>query len=147
MATLIAIRDAGLPAPCAGVAMSPWVDLEGTGESVRTKASVDLLVQGEALKMMAAMFLAGQDPRTPLASPLHADLSKLPAVYIQVGGDETLLDDSTRLCTRLAAAGNAVRLDVFPEMQHVFQINAGNLPEADDAVARIGAFLQTHFGR
>jgi acetyl esterase/lipase len=68
-------------------------------------------------------------------------------VYVQVGGDETLLDDATRLATRLAHAGTAVRLDVFPEMQHVFQINAGNLPEADDAVARIGAFLQTHFGR
>jgi monoterpene epsilon-lactone hydrolase len=147
MATLVAIRDAGLPAPCAGVALSPWVDLEGTGESVRTKASVDLLIHGEGLKMMAAMFLAGQDPRTPLAAPLYADVSKLPAVYIQVGGDEVLLDDSTRLATVLAAAGNAVRLDVFPEMQHVFQINAGNLPEADDAVARIGAFLQTRFGR
>jgi monoterpene epsilon-lactone hydrolase len=146
MGALVAIREAGLPAPCAGVAMSPWVDLEGTGDSMRTNAKVDLLVQAGGLKMMAAMFLAGQDPRTPLASPLHADLSRLPPVYIQVGGDETLLDDSTRLATRLAAAGNPVRLDVFPEMQHVFQMYAGNLPEADGAVARVGAFLRTRFG-
>jgi len=147
MATLVAIRDAGVPAPCAAVGMSPWVDLEGTGESMRTKAGVDLLIQREALQPMAAMFLAGQDPHTPLAAPLYADLTGLPPVYLQVGGDETLLDDSTRLATRLAAAGNAVRLDVFPEMQHVFQINAGNLPEADDAVSRTGAFLRTRFGR
>ncbi len=146
IATLVAIRDAGLPSPCAAVVMSPWVDLEGTGDSIRTKASVDLLVQGEALKMMASMFLAGKDARTPLACPLYAEVSRLPPVYVQVGGDETLLDDSTRLATRLAAAGNAVRLEVFPEMQHVFQINAGNVPEADDAVARSGAFLRGRFG-
>jgi acetyl esterase/lipase len=68
-------------------------------------------------------------------------------LYIQVGGDETLLDDSTRLATRAAHAGVEVRLDVFPEMQHVFQVMAGQIPEADDAVARIGAFLRERFGR
>jgi monoterpene epsilon-lactone hydrolase len=95
---------------------------------------------------MADMFLAGADAHDPLAAPLHADLSGLPALYIQVGGDETLLDDALRLASNAAHAGVPVRLDAFPEMQHVFQLGAGNIPEADDALHRIGVFLRESLG-
>jgi epsilon-lactone hydrolase len=147
LATLLAIKEAGLPQPAAAVPMSPWVDLEGIGESMDKMAEVDLMVQREGLKQMADMYLNGGDARHPTAAPLYGDLRGLAPLYIQVGGDETLLDDSTRLATRAAHAGVEVRLDVFPEMQHVFQVMAGQIPEADDAVARIGAFLRERFGR
>jgi acetyl esterase/lipase len=146
MATLIAIRDRGLPNPAAGVPMSPWVDMEATGPSMHTKADVDLMVAAPGLKMMAALFLNGAHARDPLAAPLHADLAGIAPIYVQVGGEEALLDDSTRLATNAAAAGVDVRLDVFPEMQHVFQLSAGNLPEADDAIERIAAWLRPKLG-
>jgi acetyl esterase/lipase len=95
---------------------------------------------------MADAFLQGQDPRDPLAAPLHADLRGLCPLYIQVGEDETLLDDSVRLDARAREAGVESRLDVFPGMQHVFQMAAGTTPEADDAVARIGAWLKPKLG-
>ena len=142
MAALVAIRDRGLPAPAGGLGISPWVDLEGVGESMTTNAEADLMVGADALKMMADAYLQGQDARQPLAAPLYADLRGLPPLYIQVGGDETLLDDSTRLASRAAAAGVAVRLDVFPEMQHVFHLSAGNMPEADEAIARAGTWIR-----
>ena len=142
MATLVAIRDRGLPNPAAGVPMSPWIDLEATGASMRTKADVDLMVAAAGLMMMAELFLNGRTARDPLAAPLHADLAGIAPIYVQVGGEETLLDDSTRLATNAAAAGVDVRLDVFPEMQHVFQLSAGNMPEADDAIERIAAWLR-----
>ena len=147
LATLLAIKDAGLPQPAAAVPMSPWVDLEGIGESMDAKAEHDLMVQRDGLKQMADMYLNGADARHPTAAPLYGDLRGLAPLYIQVGGDETLLDDSTRLASRAAHAGVEVRLDVFPEMQHVFQVMAGQVPEADDAVARIGAFLRERLGR
>ena len=146
VATLLAIRDAGLPQPAAAVPMSPWVDLEGTGDSMKAMADLDLLIGEIALKTTAEHFLGGQSAQDPLAAPLHADLTGIAPLYIQVGGHETLLDDSTRLATRAAAAGVDVRLDVFPEMQHVFQMAVGNVPEADDAVARIGAYLRPRLG-
>jgi monoterpene epsilon-lactone hydrolase len=142
MALLLAIRDAGLAQPSAAVPMSPWVDLEGIGESMTTKAGDDLMVNASALKEMADHYLQGADPRQATASPIYGDLRGIAPLYIQVGGEETLLDDSTRLATRAAHAGVAVRLDVFPEMQHVFQSFAGVLPESDDAIARIGEFLR-----
>ena len=142
IATLLAIRDQGLAHPVAAVALSPWIDLEGTGESMTSRAHVDLMVDGPALKVMADLFLNGQSPHDPLAAPLHADFTGLPPIYIQVGDEETLLDDSSRLAERAGAAGVDVRIDVFPEMQHVFQMSVGNLPEADEAVAKIGEYVR-----
>ncbi len=146
MSTLVKLRDDATPLPAAGVPISPWVDLEGTGESMQSKAETDVLVGLDGLKQMADMFLSGQDARDPLAAPLYADLSGLPPIYVVVGGDETLLDDSTRLVTNAAHAGVAVRLDSYPEMQHVFPMAAGNMPEADDAVQRMTAFVRDAMG-
>jgi epsilon-lactone hydrolase len=146
VATLLKIRDDGLPIPAAGVPLSPWIDLEGTGDSMQSRADVDLIVDGTVIKGMADMFLGGQSSHDPYAAPLHADLAGLPPLYIQVGDEETLLDDSTRLAANAEAAGVEVRLDVFPEMQHVFQMAAGNMPEADDAVDRIAAWLRPRLG-
>ena len=92
---------------------------------------------------MAAMYLAGQDPRTPLAAPLYADLSRLPPLLIQVGTAETLLDDSTRLAERARQAGVAVSLETWEDMIHVWQAFASLLPEGQQAIERIGAFIKT----
>jgi epsilon-lactone hydrolase len=146
LATLLKLRADGLPQPAAAVPISPWTDMEGLGESMQTNAERDVLVRAGELKGMTDLFLGGGDPRDPLAAPVHGDYSGLCALYIQVGGDETLLDDARRVETRARAHGVNVELDVFPEMQHVFQMAAGNMPEADDAVARIGTFLRARLG-
>jgi len=146
VATLLSIRQNGLPMPAAAMPMSPWVDMEGTGESMTSRADRDVLVQAETIKGMADAFLQGHDARDPLAAPLHADLSGLCPLYIQVGDDETLLDDSIRLADRARAAGVEVRLDVFPEMQHVFQMAAGTMPEADEAIERLAAWGRPRLG-
>jgi len=141
VATLVALRDRGVPLPAAGVCLSPWVDLEGSGESMTTKAAVDPMVQRDGLRRMAEMYLAGQPPRTPLAAPLYADLSGLPPLLIQVGTAETLLDDSTRLAERARKAAVEVHLDPWEDMIHVWQAFP-MLPEAQQAVERIGAFVR-----
>jgi acetyl esterase/lipase len=146
VATLLSLRDHGLPQPAAAVPISPWVDMEATGTSMTTNADKDVLVQEAVLKGMVEAFIQGGDARDPLAAPLHGDLTGICPLYIQVGGDETLLDDSVRLADRAKAAGVEVRIDVFPEMQHVFQMAAGTMPEADDAVRRIGEWLRPRLG-
>jgi monoterpene epsilon-lactone hydrolase len=140
-ATLVAIRDAKLPTPAAGVMLSPWVDLEGLGESMTTRLEADPVVRKEGLVGMAQAYLQGQDPRTPLAAPLYADLKGLPPLLIQVGDAETLLDDSKRLDARAKAAGVRTRLEVWPEMIHVWQLFASYLPEGQQAVDGIGKFI------
>lgn len=146
VATLVALRDAGDPLPAAGVCLSPWVDLEGLGESMTTKAKDDPMVQWDGLARMARAYLRDADARTPLAAPLHADLAGLPPLLVQVGTAETLLDDSTRLAGRARAAGVEVELEVWDDMIHVWHAFAGLLPEADQAIARIGEFVGKRIG-
>jgi epsilon-lactone hydrolase len=141
VAALVAIRDAKLATPAAGICMSPWVDLEGLGESMKTRAQADPVVQREALVGMAGAYLQGKDPRTPLAAPLYADLKGLPPLLIQVGDAETLLDDSNRLAARAKAAGVQVKLEVWPEMIHVWQLFASFLPEGQEAIDGINRFI------
>jgi monoterpene epsilon-lactone hydrolase len=144
VATLVAILDAKFPTPGAGICLSPWVDMEGIGESMKTRAEADPVVQREGLVGMAQAYLQGKDPRTPLAAPLYADLKGLPPLLIQVGDAETLLDDATRISDRAKAAGVQVKLEVWPEMIHVWQMFASFLPEGRQAIDVIGKFILDH---
>ncbi|MGH7932408.1 MAG: alpha/beta hydrolase, partial [Candidatus Binataceae bacterium] len=109
VATLVALRDAGQPLPAVGVCLSPWTDMENTGASMTTKAKADPVVQREMVGVIAKLYLGGKDPRSPLASPLYAELRGLPPLLIQVGENETLLDDSNRLAEKAKAAGVQVK--------------------------------------
>jgi acetyl esterase/lipase len=146
VATLLAIRDAKLPLPGAGACLSPWVDLEGIGESMTTKAGVDPIVQKTGLLQMAAAYLGGKDPRTPLAAPLYADLSGLPPLLIQVGTAETLLDDASRLAERARKAGVTVSYEPWESMIHVWHLFAPMLDEGQQAIDRIGEFVRKQAG-
>jgi epsilon-lactone hydrolase len=145
IATLVSARDAGLPQPAAAVVFSPWTDLEGIGASMDSNVGVDLMIERQTMFGVGQLYLAGADVRSPLASVIYADLHGIAPLLIQVGGHEVLLDDSTRLAVTAAHAGVAVTLEVFPEMQHVFQTALGQLPESDDALARAGAFIKRRF--
>jgi len=143
-ATLVAIRNAKLPVPAAGALLSPWVDMEGIGESMTSKDSVDPMVHKEGLLGMAKAYLGGQNPRTPLAAPLYADLTGLPPLLIQVGTSETLLDDASRLAERAKKAGVNVTYEPWQNMIHVFQLFAPMLDEGQQAIEKIGAFVRKH---
>jgi monoterpene epsilon-lactone hydrolase len=144
--TMLSLRDQNIGQPAAGVPISPWGDMEGLGGTMTTNADKDVLVGAEMLEVMATMFLSGGDSKDPLAAPIYADYSGLAPLYIQVGGDETLLDDTVRIVAKAEEAGVDVTSEVFPEMQHVFQFASGRMPEADDAVAKIGKYLRPRLG-
>lgn len=142
LSTLVALRDGRGPMPAAGVCMSPWVDLEGVGESMTTKAHMDPFVQRESIQFLAGMYIGDRDPRMPLAAPLYADLHGLPPLFIQVSTEETLLDDSVRFAARAREAGVEVVLDEWEDMVHDFEIFAPILPEAQQAIERVGEFIR-----
>lgn len=141
LAALVALRDAGEPMPAAAVVLSPWTDLALTGASMQTRAAVDVMIKPAGMAETAETYLAGQDPRHPYASPLYADLHGLPPVLVHVGDAEVILDDSTRLAARARDHGVDVTLEVWDEMPHVWHAFAGLLPEADQAIERIGSWL------
>lgn len=147
MATLLSLKDDKDPLPAAAVCISPMVDLEGTGESMTTKADVDPMIAPGSVKTLVALFLGEHgDPKDPLASPLLGDLSGLPPVLIQVGESEVLLSDSERLAAKITEAGGEAELEVWPEMVHVWHGSAGFVPESDQAIERIGQWLKPRLG-
>lgn len=143
---ILTIRDKGLPMPAACMPMSPYYDMEFKGASMETNAEVDVLVSREIAQSMGSTFLGDASPTDPLANPLFAELKDFPPTYIQVGGDETLLDDSLRFETKAKAAGVDISVEVFPEMQHVFQFMVGLAPEADDAVQKMAKWVKPKIG-
>lgn len=141
VATLVRLRELGLPLPAAGAVVSPWVDLEFEGASITLNAPYDYVTRSH-LEVCRKWLIGDANPRNPIVSPLHADLRGLPALMIQVGGAEALLDDSLRLAARARDAGVEVDLDVHPDMPHVWHIFASFLPEARRALAMLGEFVE-----
>jgi acetyl esterase/lipase len=141
LGSLVALRDAGEPMPAAVVLLSPWTDLALTGESLRTRADVEMMIKPAGMPETAGLYLAGADPCHPYASPLYAELTGIPPLLIHVGDAEVIRDDSTRLAARARAAGVPVTIEVWDEMPHVFPAFAGFLPEADQAIEQIGRWL------
>jgi monoterpene epsilon-lactone hydrolase len=146
VATALRARDAKLPLPAALVLFSPWLDMTVSGETFASNREKDPFFKREVVEMLARMHFGSGDPRDPQLSPLFADLRGLPPTYVQVGGDETLLDESRRFVERAKQVGADVRIDVFPEMLHTFQMAAGRARESDEALHRVGEWLRPKLG-
>jgi epsilon-lactone hydrolase len=134
--TQLRARDESLELPAATLLMSPWVDFEVIGETMQSNAASEALFTPQQIKQLADAYRGDTSAQDPHITPLYGDLSGFGPIYIQVGDQEVLLADGRRLAERARHAGVEVRLDIFPEMQHTFQMMAGRAPEADDAINR-----------
>lgn len=141
VATAIALRDRGYELPAALICISPWVDLTCSGDSVTTRARQERILSPAGLAADARLYAGAEQLDSPTVSPLFADLSGLPPMMIQVGDDEVLLDDATRLADAARHAGVTVSLQIWPRLWHVWHLYAGLLPEADAAIRAIADFV------
>ena len=143
VAAMLAIREAELAQPACGWCISPWVDMEGIGESMSSKAEADPMVQKAGLLEMANLYLGGARPRSPLAAPIYADLRGLAPLLIQVGAAETLLDDAIRLAKVAGAADVRVDLQIWPEMVHVWHLFHPELKTGLRAIQEGGSYVRS----
>jgi monoterpene epsilon-lactone hydrolase len=144
---LLRLRDQDLPQPAAAMIISGWVDMDLTGGSYESNRRTDIFFSKELVSSLVANILGENgDRRDPYASPLYADMKGFPPIFMQAGADETLLDDSRMFAERASKSGVDVRLDVFPEMLHSFQMMAGRAPEADEAIGRFAEWVRPKLG-
>ena len=145
LATLLTAREQGVDQPNAAIGISAWTDLAITGETIQTRADADPLITDPAMVSgMAAQYLGDASADDPLASPLYADYAGLPPLLLQVGDAEILLSDTTRVTERAREAGVDVTEEVWDEMFHVWHQFAPMLPEGQEAIQRIGEFINQH---
>jgi acetyl esterase/lipase len=137
-------EDEDADPPAAIVCLSPLTDMEATGATMESNAHLDPVISRATLQQVIPMYLGEADARDPLVSPLYGEYEGFPPLLIQVGTREVLLDDAVRVADRARQAGVDVVLDVADEMPHVWQMFAGFLPEAEDAIARVARFVGRH---
>lgn len=139
---MVAARNANLPLPAGGVAISPWANLEHTGASMSNRDGIDPIVTKAALDLIARRFLNGALANNPEASPVFADVRGLPPILVQIGENEVMLSDAIRLATHLAENRVRTSLEVWPNMFHVWPIFADILPEGRQALENAARFLE-----
>lgn len=145
LSLLLRLRDARQALPAAAVLMSAWTDLTASGASYGTRADSDPIHQRQMIVAMARNYLGKEgNAADPLVSPLFANLHGLPPLLAQVGGRETVLDDSRDFVARAKEAGVDATLQVWDQMIHVFQQFPAQLPEARAAIDNMGDFLRRH---
>jgi acetyl esterase/lipase len=142
LASLLRLRDAGVPLPACAVCFSPWTDLAGTGESQRLNDGRCAMFRTENNDEFAPAYLGDASPRDPYASPAYADLAGLPPLLLQVGSTELLLDDARRVHRKIQAANGTSRLEIYEDVAHCWQMLDGFVPEARAALQQAAAFIR-----
>lgn len=141
LALAVAARDRGLTAPAGLALISPWVDLTMSGASITANERRDALLSRRALARGVAGYAAELGAEHPVCSPIRAELIGLPPMLIHAGGNELFLSEAKELARLVEAAGVEVELHVFDGLWHEFQVHAGMLREADEALAEMGDWL------
>jgi epsilon-lactone hydrolase len=145
LALISRLRDTHEELPACAWLISPWMDLTMSGSTLASKAAIDPLIHKEYLSELAAAYLPpGMDRKDPRVSPLFANFTGFPPMLIQIGSDETLLDDATRLAAQAGAADVAVTLEIWPHMIHAWPLWNAHLEEGRRALANAGSFIRTH---
>ena len=146
LAAALRLRDESRPLPAALATLSAWTDLTFSGESAGSKDDSDPMLGGftDGIRVMQDWYAPGRDLRDPYISPFFGDPRGLPPLLLQVGTDEILLDDSTRVYEKARAAGVDAYLEVWPNMWHVFQAFAPLVHDSIHAIDHLGAFLRHH---
>ena len=146
VALLLALRDGNVALPAGAVLMSPFLDATGSGESVKDRAAIDPWFSPEGIEIVASHYCEPEEKTHPWVSPVFADVSGLPPLYIQVGEREILLSDAERLAEKQRVAGGEVTLEIWPGMWHVFQFCTLKMPESRRAIRSIGDWIRQRLG-
>lgn len=142
--TTLKAAASGIPPPSAVICFSPWCDMEITGASLVSNADKDYLISKDNSALARDGWLQGTSPTEPLANPLYGDFSGFPPLFISVGSAEVLLSDSETLAERAKAAGVTVELEIVSDAQHVHVYQGGYSPEANESLAKAGAFYRRY---
>ena len=142
IALCMKLRDEGLEQPACAAPISPWTDLTFSGDSMTERAERDPMLAGaDALSGMVMAYAQSTDATDPYVSPVFGTFDNLPPMMIQVGTEEVLYDDSTRVVKGIENANGSVEFRPWQDMMHVWHLLAGVAPEAEEGIAELAAYI------
>ena len=136
----------GEPLPAGVFGLSPLLDLAHTGASIVENAKADVVLPTSRLHEATANYLNEHAVDDPRASPLYADFSDAPPVWLAVGDTEILLDDSRRMAAQLEAQGVPVDLTVERDLPHVWPLFHNLIPEANATLDQLAVWIKAQTG-
>ncbi|MBN1432554.1 MAG: alpha/beta hydrolase [Methanomicrobiaceae archaeon] len=145
LSMLIELRERHTRLPDCAVCMSPAVNLLFEGGSVTGNIKTDWITP-RRLDSIRNLYLKGEDPRNPVASPYFADLTGLPPLLIQAGGGELLRDDIISFVEKAEECGVDVDFELWEGMFHCWQVFASVISEGDEAINNIGNYIRKNTG-
>ncbi|MDR0325344.1 MAG: alpha/beta hydrolase [Oscillospiraceae bacterium] len=145
IALTLLLKDKEIPFPKGIFLLSPMLDYTLSGDTMKTCAEKDPLCFEEDLRIDASYYIQNESPFNPLISPVYGDIRGFPPLLIQAGSEEILLSDATRFADKAKTSQVDVELSVWEGMWHVFQGWVGEIPEAADAIEKIGRFTKALF--
>lgn len=129
------LKEHSRPLPAIIALASPWATLEHAAGTSRTANATKDQVLGEGtplyVPVQEAAYAGTLDRKDPRLSPIYADLTGLPPILIQVGGNELFVTEDQQLAAKAAADGLPVTLTIYPGMPHDFALL---FPEMEDSV-------------
>ncbi|MBT5142145.1 MAG: alpha/beta hydrolase [Gemmatimonadetes bacterium] len=144
LSTLLALRDRGRPLPRGAIALSAFADLTLTGESLTSEEALDPIMSPQCLPQFVGHYLGHADPQDPYASPIYADYTGFPPLLLQVGEHEIIRNDSVLAAAKARSFGVETTLEIWPGMFHVFPSHEPLLPEGEQAIEHMAAFIRKH---
>ena len=148
LATVLRLKDEGLPLPGALAAGTPWSDLGKTGDSYFANAWADnvLVAYGGVLEGMSQLYAGGRSLKTPWLSPIYGDFSGFPPTILTTGTRDLFLSNTVRAHRALKRAGAVADLEVYEGESHAQFLAGPSVPESREAFADIAAFFDRHLG-
>lgn len=140
LALLLRLAHAGLPQPAAAFAISPVTDAALTGDTYRTRAAADPILDAATMPVFRDQYVAIANVTDPFVSPVHGHYRGLPPILIQIGTNEILLDDACRAAQNIHESGGRVSCEVWEGMPHAFPL-LDVLRESELALSNIGRFV------
>jgi epsilon-lactone hydrolase len=140
------LADSDVPPPAAVVALSPWIDLAVRADMPDEKDTDDPMLTPDGLRWFAQTYLVTAPGGDPAHNALHADLTGMPPTLVQTGTRDVTHQDAVLFAERAKDAGVEIVLDVYPDLIHDWHAFGPDLPEGQQALAGVGAFLAKHTG-
>lgn len=143
LATLLYLRDHNIPLPVKAFCLSAWTDLTASGESVLSNRRKDCWLSQRSLQIWGAKYYGAESARHPYVSPVFGSYQRIPPVFLLVGDQEVLQDDSLRVAERIGSAGGSAQLWLGKDMQHNWPFSLPFLPESKAAMKALSEFIHS----
>ncbi|MFL9846046.1 alpha/beta hydrolase fold domain-containing protein [Flavobacterium rhizosphaerae] len=111
------VQEAKVPMPASLVLISPWIDLKCINDSYESKKALDPILSKDFLYNHALMYSSNSIKE---ADPSELKFKKFPPVFLLVGTDEVLNDDSKNFYAFIKPIQKNSKLKEYDGQKHVW---------------------------